>query len=73
MQTCSFTDFMQVLKPWLDSYYIRKGYFDDKGNFNLYLTDGGQKSYRIDDCNEARLKEIVDLLLQKGIPVEKAE
>lgn len=73
MQTCSFTDFIQVLKPWLDSYYIRKGYLDENGDFRLFFTDGGQKRYRIDDCNEARLKEIFELLIQKGIPVEKAQ
>ena len=71
MQTCSFIDFMQVLKPWLDSDYIRKGYLDDKGNFRLFFTDGGEKNYRIDDCSEDRLKEAFEMMLEKGIPVEK--
>ena len=71
MQTCSFIDFMQVLKPWLDNDYIRKGYLDDKGNFRLFFTDGGEKTYRIDDCSEDRLKEVFEMMLEKGIPVEK--
>lgn len=71
MQTCSFTDFIQVLKPWLDSDYIRKGYLDRKGNFRLFFVDGGEKVYRIDDCSEARLKEIFEMMIKKGIMVEK--
>ena len=42
MQTCSMMDFIQVLKPWLDRDYIRKGYLDSKGNFRLFFTDGNQ-------------------------------
>ena len=73
METCSFIDFMQVLKPWLDSDYIRKGYLDDKGNFRLFFTDGGEKAYRIDDCSEDRLKEVFEMMIEKGIPVEKSD
>jgi hypothetical protein len=73
MQTCSFNDFIQVLKPWLDSYYIRKGFVDANGNFKLYFNDGGRKAFRIDDCSEARLKEIFDIMAQNGIPVERQE
>jgi hypothetical protein len=73
MQTCSFIDFIQVLKPWLDSDYIRKGYLDPKGNFRLFFADGGQKAYRIDDCSEAHLKEVFEMMIKKGIPVEKGE
>ncbi len=73
MGSCSFIDFLQVLKPWLDSDYIRKGYLDSDGNFTLFFSDGGEKSYRIDDCSETRLKEIFEMLMNKGIPVEKGE
>ena len=73
MQTCSFIDFIQVLKPWLDSDYIRKGFLDKKGNFRLYLSDGGEKVYHIDDCSEGQLKEIFEMMVKKGIPVEKGE
>ena len=71
METCSFIDFIQVLKPWLDSDYIRKGYLDKEGKFRLFFTDGGEKVYRIDDCSEARLKEVFEMMIKKGIPVEK--
>jgi hypothetical protein len=73
MQTCSFSNFIQVIKPWLDSDYIRKGYLDNKNNFRLFFTDGGEKVYRIDDCSESRLKEIFEMMIKRGIPVEKSE
>ena len=73
MESCSFIDFLQVLKPWLDSDYIRKGYLDSNGNFTLFFSDGGEKSYRIEDCSEGRLKEIFEMLMNNGIPVEKEE
>ena len=73
METCSFIDFIQILTPWLDSDYIRKGYLDQKGNFKLFFADGGEKVYRIDDCSEDRLKEVLNMILNKGIPIEKGE
>lgn len=73
MESCRFVDFLQVMKPWLDSDYIRKGYLDKDGNFKLFFSDGGEKTYRIDDCTEARLKEVFDMLIKKGIPVEKGD
>ena len=73
MQTCNFTDFIQVLKPWLDSDYIRKGYLDKNGKFILFFSDGGEKVYQIDDCSKAQLKEVFELMVKKGIPVEKSE
>jgi hypothetical protein len=73
MQTCTFVDFIQVLKPWLDSDYIRKGYLDQKGNFRLFFADGGEKVYQIKDCTDARLKEVFEMMIEKGIPVEKGD
>jgi hypothetical protein len=73
MESCSFIDFLQVLKPWLDSDYIRKGYLASNGSFTLFFSDGGEKRYRVDDCSEARLKEVFEMLAKKGIPVEKGE
>ena len=73
METCSFTDFVKILEPWLDSDYIRKGYLDGKGNFRLYFSDGGERVYRIDDCTESRLKEIFETMIDKGIPIERGE
>ena len=71
MQKCSFIDFIQILKPWLDGDYIRKGYLDNKGFFRLFFTDGGEKVYRIDDCTESQLQEVYEIMIKKGIPVEK--
>ena len=48
MDTCTFIDFMQALKPWLNRDYIQQARFDDKGNFSLMLVDGGQKIYQVD-------------------------
>ncbi len=73
METCSFIDFIQVLTPWLDSDYIRKGYLDKEKNFRLFFADGGEKVYRIDDCSETRLKEVFEMMIKKGISVEKGE
>ncbi len=73
METCSFIDFIQVLTPWLDSDYIRKGYLDKEKKFRLFFADGGEKVYRIDDCSETRLKEVFEMMIKKGIPVEKGE
>ena len=71
MQACTFIDFIQALKPWLDSDYLKKGYVDKNGNFRLIFTDGGEKVYQIDDCTENRLQEVFDMMSQKGIPIKK--
>ena len=71
MNTCTFIDFMQALKPWLNDDYIRQARFDDKGNFTLMLVDGGQKVYHVDDCTAAQLKDLVELMKKNGVPVLK--
>ncbi|MBW2428276.1 MAG: hypothetical protein JRF56_04905 [Deltaproteobacteria bacterium] len=71
MNTCTFIDFMQALKPWLNDDYIRQARFDDKGNFTLMLVDGGQKVYHVDDCTAAQLKDVVALMKKNGVPVLK--
>ena len=71
MNTCTFFDFMQALKPWLNDDYIRQARFDDKGNFTLLMVDGGQKVYRLDDCTTAQIKEAVELMKNNGVPVVK--
>ena len=73
MESCRFIDFLEVMKPWLDRDYIRKGYLTKNGDFKLFFSDGGEKTYHIDDCTEARLKEVFDMLIKKDIPVEKGE
>ena len=71
METCTFFDFLEVLKPWIDRDYIRKGFLGEDGTFRIFFTDGGEKAYRIDDCSESRLTEVYELMIAKGIPVEK--
>jgi hypothetical protein len=71
MKTCTFVDFIKMIEPWLDRDYIRKGYLDKNGKFRIFFTDGGEKNYRIDDCTEARLKEVLEMMLAQGIPVER--
>ena len=71
MKTCTFIDFMQALKPWLNDDYIQQARFDDKGNFTLMFVDGGQKVYHVDDCTAAQLKDAVELMKKNGVPVLK--
>lgn len=73
MATCNFLDFLEVLKPWMDRDYIRKGFLGKDGTFRIYFTDGGEKRYRINDCSQARIKETFELMTAAGIPVEKSE
>lgn len=71
MNTCTFIDFMQALKPWLNDDFIRQARFDDKGNFTLMFVDGGQKVYHVDDCTAAQLKDAVALMKKNGVVVLK--
>ncbi|MEE4605495.1 MAG: hypothetical protein V2J65_29725 [Desulfobacteraceae bacterium] len=71
MNTCTFIDFMQTLRPWLNDDYIHTARFDDKGNFTLMFVDGGQKVYQVDDCTEAQIKDAVELLKKNGVSVLK--
>lgn len=72
MRTCTFIDFMQALKPWLNRDYIRQAHFDaDKGNFTLLFVDGGQKLYHVDDCTAEQLKNAFELMKKNGVPVLK--
>jgi hypothetical protein len=71
MNACTFVDFMQVLKPWLNDDYIYQARFDNKGNFTLIFVDGGQKDYRVDDCTASQLKDVVELMKKNGVAVLK--
>lgn len=71
METCTFFDFMEILKPWIDRDYIRKGFLGTDGTFRIYFTDGGEKTYQVADCSADRLLKTFDLLAAAGIPVEK--
>jgi len=67
--TCTFTDFMQSLKPWLSRDYIREAAMDGQGNIRLKFTDGITDTYRITDCSGSQIQIIADLLQGKNIPV----
>lgn len=69
METCTFINFMQALKPWLNRDYIQQAHFDDKGHFTLMLVDGGQKVYHVDDCTKVQINEAVALLKKNGVAV----
>ena len=69
METCTFINLMQALKPWLNDDYIKQARFDAKGNFTLSFVDGGRKVYQIDDCTAGQLKDAVELLKKNGVPV----
>lgn len=71
MDACSFIDFINVLKPWLNSDYIRKAGLDDDGNFRLQLVDGGVKNYRVGDCNGDQIEDVIAMLQENGVAVEK--
>ena len=69
MKTCSLNDFMAEIKPWLDKNHIREAQLDEKGHFVLYFLDGMKNVYHIDDCNQAQIKNVLNDLKKKGIPV----
>ena len=71
MEKCTFIDFMQALKPWLNDDYIQHARFNEKGDFTLTFTGGGQKVYQVDDCTEAQLKDALELLKENDVPVFK--
>lgn len=70
METCSLSDFMQALKPWLNSDYIHKAVLDDQGNFRLLFVDGGEKVYCIDDCTAVQIKDVLELMKKNGVLVD---
>ena len=70
METCRLDDFLKVLEPWLDRDYIRKVFLDDQNRLVLFFSDGGQKTYNIDDCTKPRLIKNLEDIQKRGIPVE---
>jgi hypothetical protein len=70
MRTCSLTDFMEIITPWLSSEYLNKVYKDDKDHLLLQFTDGVKDVYQIEDCTDEQLRELLVDLKKKGISVE---
>ncbi len=67
MKTCSLNDFMEEIKPWLDSFHIREAHIDDKGRFVLMFKDGMKNVYHIDDCNREQVDAVLKDLAKQGI------
>lgn len=70
MKTCSLSDFMQALTPWLNDDYIRKAYVDDNGHFVLLFMDGVREVYQIDDCEKSQIEAILEKMKKKGVSVD---
>jgi hypothetical protein len=71
MKTCSLKDFMQELKPWLDTNHIRKALRDENGHFIVHFVDGMKNVYHVDDCDEAQINDVLKKLKSKGIIVQE--
>ena len=70
MKTCSFSEFMRVMDPWLSMDYVHRVCMDAHAQLTLIFTDGGSHTYRIDDCTESQLPEILEKLRNKGVEIE---
>ena len=68
---CSVFSWIRLITVRTVIDYIRKAGLDDAGNFRLQLMDGGTKNYRVDDCSEAQIKNVIEMLQKRGVPVEK--
>ena len=70
MKTCTLSEFMQAMDPWLSKDYIRKVCLDARAQFTLIFTDGGSSTYQIDDCSESQLEGILEKLKKEGVEIE---
>ena len=70
METCTFTGFMETLKPWLSGDYVHRAKRDEKGRFVLLFSDGGQRIFEVDGCTQSQTENIVELMRQNGIRVD---
>lgn len=69
MKQCSLNDFMEELKPWLDTNHIRSAELGGGDKFTLYFLDGMKNVYQIDGCNEKQIRAVVSDLKKQGIAV----
>jgi hypothetical protein len=70
MENCTFTDFLETLKPWLSNEYVHRAKLDAAGRLLLLFPDGGQRMFEIDRCTRSQLENVVELFRQNGIQVE---
>lgn len=73
MKTCSLSQFLESLEPWLSTEYIRKGRLNEHGDVVLMFNDGVNNVYRITDCTESQLRGIIEKIRGKGIYFEETE
>jgi len=71
MKQCSLNDFMEELKPWLDTNHIRSAELSGGDRLTLYFLDGMKNVYQIDDCNEEQIRAVVSDLRKKGIAIKE--
>ena len=71
MRTCSLTDFMEIITPWLSNEYLKRVYKDEKGHLLLLFRDGVKDVYQIEDCTEEQLRDVLEDIKEKGIQVEE--
>ena len=69
MNTCTFNEFMQMLKPWLNDDYIRQARLGAEGTCTFRFVDGGYRTYQIDDCTSEQLGNTIEWLEKHGIEV----
>ncbi len=62
---------MHALDPWLFKDYIGKVCVDAHDQLTLIFRDGGSNTYRINDCTESQLNDILEKLRKRGIPIEE--
>jgi hypothetical protein len=71
MKTCTLSEFLLAMDPWLSKDYIRKVCLDARAQLTLIFTDGGSHTYQINDCSESQLEGILEKLKKKGVEIEK--
>lgn len=69
MDKCTFIDFIETLKPWLNDSYIHQVRLGAEGTFTLEFVDGGCKTYQIDDCSSEQLENTIEQMKKKGVQI----
>jgi hypothetical protein len=70
METCTFSNFMETLKPWLHGDYIHRATLDEEGRFVLLFSDGGQRVFQLEGCSQAEVEKVMEVMRNNGIKVE---
>jgi hypothetical protein len=70
MKSCSLSEFKQVIEPWLSEDYIHKVCLEGKSRLKVFFNDGVSNVYRIDNCTEKQLEDILSDMKEKGIDVD---